>query len=74
MHCFFFPKSNLAPLRYLFILLLILIGVPTLVLELHEQLLDLLLKLPVVLGGDHALLSLGRELLLKVVHLRLKGR
>ena len=58
---------------YLFILFLVLIGVTSLVLELHHQLLDLLLQLPVGLGCQHPLLSLGRELLLKVGDLGLES-
>ena len=57
---------------YLFILFLVLIGVTSLVLELHHQLLDLLLQLPVGLGGQHPLLGLGAELLLQVAHLALQ--
>ena len=57
---------------YLFILFLVLIGVTSLVLELHHQLLDLLLQLPVGLGCQHPLLGLGAELLLQVAHLALQ--
>ena len=56
---------------YLLILLLVLIRMPPLVLELHHQLLDLLLQLPVSLGRQHPLLGLGAELLLQIAHLGL---
>merc|ERR1712088_821741 len=57
----------------LLILLLVLVSVTSLVLQLHHQLLDLLLQLPVGLGRQHPLLGLGRELLLQVAHLGLQG-
>ena len=58
---------------YLLILLLVLIRMPPLVLELHHQLLDLLLQLPVGLGRQHPLLGLGGKLLLEVADLRLQS-
>ena len=48
----------------LLILLLVLVCMPPLVLQLHQQLLDLLLQLPVALGSQHPLLGLSRQLLL----------
>ena len=58
---------------HLLVLLLVLVGVSPLVLELHHQLLDLLLELPVALGRQHPLLGLGAELLLEVANLGLQG-
>ena len=43
----------------LLILLLVLVCMPPLVLQLHQQLLDLLLQLPVALGSQHSLLGLS---------------
>ena len=58
---------------HLLILLLVLVSVPALVLQLHQQLLDLLLQLAVRLRRQHPLLGLGGQLLLQVTHLRLQG-
>ena len=62
--------DNVTDLLYLF---LVLIRVTSLVLELHHQLLDLLLQPPVGLGPQHPLLGLGRQLLLQVTNLGLQG-
>ena len=62
--------DNVTDLLYLF---LVLIRVTSLVLELHHQLLDLLLQPPVGLGPQHPLLGLRRQLLLQVTNLGLQG-
>ena len=64
---------NLSSPTHLFVLFLVLVGVTSLVLQLHHQLLDLLLELPVGLGSQHPLLGLGRQLFLQVAHLGLQG-
>ena len=58
---------------HLLVLLLVLVGVPALVLQLHQQLLDLLLQLAVRLRRQHPLLRLRGQLLLQVTHLRLQS-
>ena len=67
------PPHCLNSVVGLLILLLVLVSVTSLVLQLHHQLLDLLLELSVGLGSQHPLLGLGRELLLQVAHLGLQS-